>query len=90
MFFAAQVRDMIYQDMTMEEQLGSVRYASVMLGLHGAGLTHSAWMPRSAALIEIFPPGSHKSSYEIFAKVRNRPYIAIDPSVGILRWVVGM
>jgi capsular polysaccharide biosynthesis protein len=81
---------MIYQDMTMEEQLGSLRYASVMLGVHGNGLTHAFWMPKHAALIEIFPPGAHWNGYEVFARIRNRPYIAIDPSVGILRWVVGM
>ncbi|KAH9597201.1 Glycosyltransferase 61 [Trypanosoma melophagium] len=58
--FNVQVADM--EEMSLEEQFHVARYADVMMGMHGMGLTHVLWMDgrhRSdcRALIELMPFG---------------------------------
>lgn len=40
-----------------EEQVSRMAHADVIVGLHGAGLTHALWMPPWAAVVEILNCG---------------------------------
>lgn len=54
------VKSVIFHHLTPREQIRVVSHASVLVGLHGSGLTHSLWLPRSNSkfeyvLLEILP-----------------------------------
>ena len=47
----------------MTEQLRRVSESDVLIGMHGAGLVHSLFLPRHASLVELYPlrfPSGHK------------------------------
>lgn len=43
--------------MTVREQVEAVARASVLFGLHGAGLTQALWLPSGAAVVQWVPQG---------------------------------
>jgi hypothetical protein len=43
------------EDYTYEDQLGLVRAAGVLVGAHGAGMTHMLFLPAGATVIELMP-----------------------------------
>jgi hypothetical protein len=49
------VKPVFFEDMPMKMQIEAAHNATVMIGVHGSGLAHLAWMRPSTALIEIFP-----------------------------------
>ncbi|KAA8496569.1 hypothetical protein FVE85_0298 [Porphyridium purpureum] len=44
-----------FDNMTVYEQIRTMRHVSLAIGIHGANLVNSLYMPRLAALLEIFP-----------------------------------
>eukprot|EP00934_Nitzschia_sp_Nitz4_P003531 Nitzschia sp. Nitz4//scaffold25_size161228//105373//108953//NITZ4_002443-RA/size161228-snap-gene-0.30-mRNA-1//-1//CDS//3329544625//3521//frame0 len=52
-----------FETMSFEQQLRTIRQAQVLIGNHGAGLTHSLLMDRSASLIELNYNGPDFFSY---------------------------
>ena len=61
-----------------KQQLRRVASADIMIGMHGAGLTHTVFLPKHAALIELIPSyWSYKAHghFEAFAKWRHLHYI---------------
>lgn len=51
----AHVRGEQLDALPMREQLLLVRDTDVLVGMHGAGLSHTLFLPRRAALIEFYP-----------------------------------
>lgn len=51
------LRQVYFEDMTLAEQVRTVSETDVLIGLHGAGLTHLLFMPPSGYLIELMPAG---------------------------------
>jgi hypothetical protein len=49
------VRSIFFERLSMKEQIEAAYTASVMIGVHGSGLAHVAWMRRGTVMIEIFP-----------------------------------
>lgn len=47
-----------FAGLDFEEQLRRVSASDVMIGMHGAGLTHALWLPVGGALLEIRPKPS--------------------------------
>ena len=45
-----------FANLTMKEQLAIVQKTDILAGMHGAGLTHSMFLPPGATLVEILPP----------------------------------
>lgn len=55
-----QIKSVTFHQLSPRSQIEAVSRASVLVGLHGSGLTHSLWLPRSNAtyesvLFEILP-----------------------------------
>lgn len=44
-----------FGNMTLKEQLQTARQTDVLVGAHGAGLTHSMFLERGAAVVELVP-----------------------------------
>ena len=60
--------DVVYfDDLTFEQQVKLMSKASMLISVHGAGLTNSIFMPSTSILIEIAPPHFHYSLYERIA-----------------------
>ncbi|KAF8641810.1 hypothetical protein AX16_009791 [Volvariella volvacea WC 439] len=58
------------EKMSLREQIDLVASSSVIVGVHGNGLTHSLWMPPTprSTLIEIFYPPGYVFDYEMLAR----------------------
>ena len=41
--------------LTMSDQLSHIGSTDILIGMHGAGLTHALFLPKHAAIIELFP-----------------------------------
>ncbi|KAF9479481.1 hypothetical protein BDN70DRAFT_806989 [Pholiota conissans] len=73
------------ENLTFSAQLEMVARTTVMVGVHGNGLTHQLWMPSSprSTVVEIFFPKSYLHDYEILARNIGHKHYAIwnDSSV---------
>ena len=73
-----------FAKLTFQEQLQIIRNTDVLIGVHGNGLSHSLFLPRDSAVIELFPPGFHALDYRLFAEMRGLDYTAVLPDKGII------
>ncbi|KAH7098563.1 hypothetical protein BKA62DRAFT_642092 [Auriculariales sp. MPI-PUGE-AT-0066] len=65
------------EDLTMEEQVRITARSSVILGVHGNGLSHLLHQPPNAIVIEILYPDGYINCYGWTAHVRGLKYFAI-------------
>ncbi|KAF9256393.1 hypothetical protein L218DRAFT_881821, partial [Marasmius fiardii PR-910] len=58
------------EDFTLKQQIELAARTTIMLGVHGNGLTHQLWMTPSAksTVIEMFIPEGYTFDYEILAR----------------------
>ena len=73
-----QVRGVQIDLFEFKHQLQLVASADILVGMHGAGLTHTVFLPKHAALIELFPSyWSHMAHYhfQAFSKWRHLDYL---------------
>ena len=61
---------------TIQEQMKIVRNTDILIGAHGAGLTHSLFLPEESVLVELFFIGFHSSFFRNMAKWRGIHYLA--------------
>ncbi|KAF9071795.1 hypothetical protein BDP27DRAFT_1446016 [Rhodocollybia butyracea] len=67
----------VMENMSVKEQIELVSRSTIMLGVHGNGLTHQLWMPSSpwSTVIEIFAPGGYFFDYRFLSRsVGHRHY----------------
>jgi glycoprotein 2-beta-D-xylosyltransferase len=58
----------------MKEQLKFIRKTDILIGMHGAGLTHALFLPKTSGLIELFPQNFRKTFhfYKLFEVIAQR------------------
>ena len=61
--------------LAFESQLDSVVWTDIMIGMHGAGLTHALFLNKKSALIELRPFWARGHHFEAIAKWRNLHYL---------------
>lgn len=60
----------------MHKQLQHIVETDIFIGMHGAGLTHTLFLPQHAALVELFPaPGSTAGHFKSMARWRGLRYV---------------
>ena len=69
-----------FGNFTHDESIHGAALGDLMVGVHGAGLQWSAWLPGGSPLVEIFggdrgPPNVH---YRNMAGAMQRPYMYCD------------
>ena len=69
---------------TLRSQILFTQNCNIMIGLHGAGLTHSLWMPTESIVIEILPRGF--GSYRTLARAAGHQYLYVPASRGAVNW----
>ncbi len=63
------------EDFSLEDQIRLVGEAEILVGLHGAGLTHMLWMRNGAAVLEIrIRDDTHNNCYFSLASALNLKY----------------
>lgn len=60
------------------EQLSIVRSTDILVGVHGAGLTHGIFLPPRSALIEIMPFNLAHKGFRNMAKMLGNRYVAVE------------
>ena len=56
-FSNACVQAIRMESLTMRGQLETISSTDVLIGMHGAGMTHTVFLPKHAAVLEMFPKG---------------------------------
>ena len=68
----------------MQAQLRLISVTDVLIGMHGAGLTHALFLPSHAALIELFPTywatGKHFASMATWRKLHYERWVNSNPA----------
>ena len=66
------------EDISIQEQLSMSANSSIIIGVHGAGLTWSMFMEDNSKLIELYPGKSNTDNYIRFCKLSNVKYKRIS------------
>ena len=64
--------------LSLGDQLAVARRTDVMLGVHGAGLTHAMFVRAGGAVVEIMPPGLDYKGFANLARMRGLGYVRAD------------
>ncbi|KAF9071796.1 hypothetical protein BDP27DRAFT_1446017 [Rhodocollybia butyracea] len=69
----------VMENMSVKEQIELVSRSTIMLGVHGNGLTHQLWMPSSpwSTVIEIFFPGGYLFDYQFLSRSAGHRHYAL-------------
>jgi len=67
-----------FSNMSWMDQVTATCNASLLVGIHGNGLTNCLWMAPGSTVIEIFPPNSHHYDYQMLAEVAGLNYFGIE------------
>lgn len=77
------IRPIIMEQMSMKQQLDVISDTDVLVGMHGAGMTHSLFLPKHAVVLEFFPNyWGFLRHFKMFSKWRGVKYIGwqnLDP-----------
>ena len=49
------IRGFLFETIPMTEQLKIIKNTDILIGMHGAGLTHALYLPKTGGLVELFP-----------------------------------
>lgn len=63
-------------ELPFKEQIQVVRDSDILLGVHGAGLTHSFWLPAGSATVEILPKGLNHKGFRNIAGLLGHVYMS--------------
>lgn len=58
------------------EQLKIVGNTDILVGVHGAGLTHGMFLPKGSTMVEILPPGVDHKGFRNMAKLLGHHYFS--------------
>jgi protein O-GlcNAc transferase len=63
-----------------QEQIQIIRGTDVLVGVHGAGLTHGLWLPQRSAMVEILPEDLQHKGFRNLAGVLGHDYFSTHAS----------
>jgi len=63
----AEVEVVRFENLSLEEQLAKDAELDVLIGVHGAGLTHGLFLDRGSMIVEIMPAGARDWCYQMVA-----------------------
>ncbi|KAL2813080.1 hypothetical protein BJX63DRAFT_421386 [Aspergillus granulosus] len=66
------------------EQLAVAQQTDVLVGVHGAGLTHGIFLPPHSAMVEILPPKLDHKGFRNVAALLGHSYFSVHASQSVL------
>ncbi|OBT76025.1 hypothetical protein VF21_03487 [Pseudogymnoascus sp. 05NY08] len=70
------VQSIDFATLSFAEQIKVVRDTDILVGVHGAGLTHAMFLPESAVVVEILPEGLEHKGFRNFAALLGHAYFS--------------
>ncbi|OBT62436.1 hypothetical protein VE03_08619 [Pseudogymnoascus sp. 23342-1-I1] len=70
------VQSIDFAALSFAEQIEVVRGTDILVGVHGAGLTHAMFLPESAVVVEILPEGLEHKGFRNFAALLGHAYFS--------------
>jgi EGF domain-specific O-GlcNAc transferase len=68
-FPSVEIKAVNFATHSFVEQLKIVRGTDILVGVHGAGLTHGMFLPEGSTMVEILPPGVGHKGFRNMAKL---------------------
>lgn len=69
-----EIRRIDFATLSFTEQIDAVSGTDILVGVHGAGLTHSMFLPPDSTVVEIIPDGMGVQVYRNLAKLGGHRY----------------
>eukprot|EP01104_Vermistella_antarctica_P019660 TRINITY_DN782_c0_g1_i3.p1 TRINITY_DN782_c0_g1~~TRINITY_DN782_c0_g1_i3.p1 ORF type:complete len:451 (+),score=100.20 TRINITY_DN782_c0_g1_i3:1055-2407(+) len=70
-----QVESVDFAKLDFKQQLTKIRNTNVLVGMHGAGMVHTMFLPEEAIVVEFFPKTKRRFSFRNLAKYTNKIYM---------------
>lgn len=74
------IRVIDFAALPFTQQIQIVRSTDVLVGVHGAGLTHSLWLRKGSAMVEILPEGFEHKGFRNLAGALGHNYFSTHTS----------
>lgn len=71
-----EIRVLNMESLTLTEQIQNVRDCDVLVGVHGAGLTHAMWLRKHSVVAEILPEGFQYKGFRNLAGALGHGYFS--------------
>lgn len=71
------VQSVDFENLSFPEQIQVAQYTDVLVGVHGAGLTHGMFLPENSVMIEILPPGLAHKGFRNLAGLLGHSYFSV-------------
>ena len=72
------VTEIDFGSLSWRDQVLQAAQTDILVGVHGNGLSNLLWLPRHAAVVEIFPPDFHAFDYQVMAELVGLSYFGIE------------
>ncbi|TGO29925.1 hypothetical protein BPAE_0009g00200 [Botrytis paeoniae] len=69
-----------FESIPFSEQVKIVRETDILVGVHGAGLTHGIFLPEGSVMVEILPEGLNHKGFRNLAGLRSHTYLSVHAS----------
>ncbi len=67
-----------FASISLHEQVVLVQNTDILIGHHGAGMTHILFLPEQSSVVEIFPPTFKTAGFGHFSKMRGLTHFALN------------
>ncbi|KAJ5908061.1 DUF563 domain-containing protein [Penicillium taxi] len=74
------IQSIDFATISYKEQLKTIQGTDVLVGVHGAGLTHGIFLPSGSSMVEILPPGLNHKGFRNVAALRGHSYFSAHAS----------
>ncbi|XP_045212680.2 uncharacterized protein LOC123563735 [Mercenaria mercenaria] len=76
-FYGHEVRGIYLEYFSMKEQIEMITQTDILVGMHGAGMSHILFLPKHAACFEIFPKYvNYYTFFKAFSRWRRTKYVS--------------
>jgi protein O-GlcNAc transferase len=74
------IQEVDFETISFKEQLQVLRQTDILVGVHGAGLTHAMFLPPRSSVVEILPPQVDIKVFENLASLLDHSYFSVRSS----------
>ncbi|THV43917.1 hypothetical protein BGAL_0815g00030 [Botrytis galanthina] len=74
------IQNIDFESLSFSEQVKVVRETDVLVGVHGAGLTHGMFLPERSVMVEILPEELNHKGFRNLAGLRSHTYLSVHAS----------